>query len=276
MKKRIVSAAAVVLGAAVVVLTATGPCWGMYHPQTGRWLQRDPEDYREGTNLQAYVNGNPTLFSDPTGLGKDDKGKPGDGDKPKPKTWKKAHFLHTIGTYWHDVMYVGHSGMGCEDDAGDVRVYDYVGGASYRAKTREEWVKDQAGACPAGCNFTLEDLLLKLPEDQVGKLCNRLAGRQGMKWDWEGDDGGDNCNSSIVADLKATTDIKVPHERGGDIVARFTEAGFTDRWGRYTVPWLRNNGWVEKETTSKHACTGGGAEPGDPPADGGGSNGGKS
>jgi len=53
MKKRIVSAAAVVLGAAVVVLSAAGPCWGMYHPALGRWLQRDPVGYPDGLNLHA-------------------------------------------------------------------------------------------------------------------------------------------------------------------------------------------------------------------------------
>ena len=68
MKKRIVSAAAVVLGAAAVVLTAAGPCWGMYHPATGRWLQRDPIGYDGGPNVYEYCRGAPAGRADVWGL----------------------------------------------------------------------------------------------------------------------------------------------------------------------------------------------------------------
>jgi len=67
MKKRIVSAAAVVWCAAVVVLSAAGPCWGMYHPQAGRWLQRDPAGYVDGVNASCYGLANPTCWTDPSG-----------------------------------------------------------------------------------------------------------------------------------------------------------------------------------------------------------------
>lgn len=40
----------------------------MYHPQLGRWLQRDPAGYVDGLNLYEYVGGNPIGAVDPSGL----------------------------------------------------------------------------------------------------------------------------------------------------------------------------------------------------------------
>jgi len=39
----------------------------MYHPTLGRWLQRDPVDYRDGMTLYAYVRSAPTGATDPLG-----------------------------------------------------------------------------------------------------------------------------------------------------------------------------------------------------------------
>ncbi len=39
-----------------------------YSPQLGRWLQRDPAGYVDGTNLYQYVMSMPTGFTDPLGL----------------------------------------------------------------------------------------------------------------------------------------------------------------------------------------------------------------
>ena len=38
-----------------------------YSPVIGRYLSRDPFLYREGLNLAEYVNGKPTIATDPTG-----------------------------------------------------------------------------------------------------------------------------------------------------------------------------------------------------------------
>lgn len=67
MKKRTVGAAMLMLGAAVWLLSAAGPAWGMYHPQTGRWLQRDPAGYPDGLHLYEYVRGEPTVLADHQG-----------------------------------------------------------------------------------------------------------------------------------------------------------------------------------------------------------------
>ena len=67
MKKRIVPVV-VLLGVAALVLSAAGPAWGMYHPRTGRWLQRDPTEYADGSaNLYVYASASPAVASDPTG-----------------------------------------------------------------------------------------------------------------------------------------------------------------------------------------------------------------
>ncbi|WP_425267248.1 RHS repeat-associated core domain-containing protein [Aeoliella straminimaris] len=39
-----------------------------YHPQLGRFVNRDPIGYRGGMNLYAYVGGMPTRYTDPMGL----------------------------------------------------------------------------------------------------------------------------------------------------------------------------------------------------------------
>jgi RHS repeat-associated protein len=39
-----------------------------YDPVKGRFLQRDPAEYRSGMNLYEYVRSRPTFFSDPSGL----------------------------------------------------------------------------------------------------------------------------------------------------------------------------------------------------------------
>lgn len=40
----------------------------VYNPETGRWMQRDPAGYVDGSNQYEYVASNPTKYVDPTGL----------------------------------------------------------------------------------------------------------------------------------------------------------------------------------------------------------------
>jgi uncharacterized protein RhaS with RHS repeats len=41
----------------------------MYDPSIGRWIQEDPEGFDAGdANLYRFVNNNPTILTDPTGL----------------------------------------------------------------------------------------------------------------------------------------------------------------------------------------------------------------
>jgi len=42
--------------------------WRVYHPTLGRWLQRDPAGYEDGTHLYAYVYNAPISLLDPSGL----------------------------------------------------------------------------------------------------------------------------------------------------------------------------------------------------------------
>jgi RHS repeat-associated protein len=39
-----------------------------YHQQLGRWVSRDPIEYKDSLNLCEYVSGIPTSFTDPSGL----------------------------------------------------------------------------------------------------------------------------------------------------------------------------------------------------------------
>jgi len=39
-----------------------------YHPTLGRFLQRDPDGYVDGMNLQEYCRSRPTMLTDPSGL----------------------------------------------------------------------------------------------------------------------------------------------------------------------------------------------------------------
>lgn len=41
-------------------------------PWIGRWIQCDPAEFVDGSNLYAFVGGNPIRFSDPSGFGKDE------------------------------------------------------------------------------------------------------------------------------------------------------------------------------------------------------------
>jgi RHS repeat-associated protein len=51
-----------------------------YDPRIGRWLSRDPMEEQAGTNLYAYVEGNPVVRSDPQGLGGVSVGPGGSGE----------------------------------------------------------------------------------------------------------------------------------------------------------------------------------------------------
>ncbi len=44
-----------------------------YDPDTGRYLQRDPRDLADGTNLYAYTGNNPLSFADPTGTSREER-----------------------------------------------------------------------------------------------------------------------------------------------------------------------------------------------------------
>lgn len=39
----------------------------MYHPNLGRFIQRDPLEYADGMNLYEYTRGNPLMHADPNG-----------------------------------------------------------------------------------------------------------------------------------------------------------------------------------------------------------------
>src|SRR5690606_14933309 len=50
-----------------------------YSPHLGRWLQRDPANYRDGISLYQYVASDPTGFVDPFGRDKKRRGGYGTG-----------------------------------------------------------------------------------------------------------------------------------------------------------------------------------------------------
>jgi len=67
MKRQGVRATAVCAVAVGFMLCWAHPARGMYHPQAGRWLQRDPAQYVDGPNLYQYVGGMPTATRDSVG-----------------------------------------------------------------------------------------------------------------------------------------------------------------------------------------------------------------
>lgn len=251
---------------------------GRIDPSGTRWVDYDP-----GTGFRGYAPGNPNLTSGSystaapritgdakTGKAKDDtaKGKndgqhnPPDIQNPPNAVWVKAHFLHSVGTYQHAGIKVGHTGIGCEDKNGQITVFDYVGGKKYQDQTFDAWKRSQSRECDKGCEWGLEDLVLKLTAAEANRFCHRLKGRNNLKWDpkWEGrgNPHGDNCNSSVCYDMGQTTSIDVPEEKASFWWGLVTEAAYYNRWGKFTAPWLRRNGHVSSESTSKHKCTGGG------------------
>jgi hypothetical protein len=251
---------------------------------SSRFTQPDSVgQYRDGMNLYQYVRSAPPNNVDWTGAegqktttgdtkpgkAKDDKGTnpndPPDKTDPANDTWVKARFLHSVGTYKHEGVKVGHTGIGCEDKNGAITVFDYVGNATYRQKTLDEWKDDQSGECDKGCKWKLEDLLLKLDAKEANRLCNRVQKRTGLTWDWSGRGGnyGDNCNSVVCYDMGQSTSIAVPEEPASWL-ALFTAAAYYNRWGEFTAPWLRRHGYVTSETSAEYECTGGGAGAGRP------------
>jgi RHS repeat-associated protein len=41
-----------------------------YDPSTGKFIQRDPQGYLDGTNMYVYTANNPLVFTDPYGMDK--------------------------------------------------------------------------------------------------------------------------------------------------------------------------------------------------------------
>ena len=56
------------LAAIAVALVLASEAGAVYHPTLGRFLQRDPDGYRAGSALYAYVRSAPTHGLDPSGL----------------------------------------------------------------------------------------------------------------------------------------------------------------------------------------------------------------
>ncbi len=52
----------------LMVAVFTGEAHAIFDPGTGRWLQRDPIGYVDGTNLCQYARSSPIRFNDPSGL----------------------------------------------------------------------------------------------------------------------------------------------------------------------------------------------------------------
>ena len=53
---------------AAICILLSNISFGMYDPQPGRFMQRDPLGYIDGQNLYEYVLGNPVSYSDALGL----------------------------------------------------------------------------------------------------------------------------------------------------------------------------------------------------------------
>ena len=263
-----------------------------YNFALGRWLSRDPTGYADGMSLYEYVKSMPCDATDafgeitPAQFGPGSIGRIGYSSAPAPsakgkpqsksgggagsrnsRDWTKAHFLHTAGTYRHSGVMVGHTAIGCERRTGEVDVFDYIGGEKYRGpKTLDWWIDDQSKQCPKGCKFTFEDLLLSLSHEEVNMFCNRLDARNDLSWDksWIGRGGeyGHNCTSAVCEDMAATTSIKVEEVEvpgiGSALEGIFTDANYYNRWGKYTMEWLRAKKKVVSEKTEERDCIGGG------------------
>ena len=58
----------VLLTSIILLLVLVPDASAFYHPQAGRWIQRDPEGYVDGMSLYEYVQSGPLVFVDPKGL----------------------------------------------------------------------------------------------------------------------------------------------------------------------------------------------------------------
>jgi uncharacterized protein RhaS with RHS repeats len=76
---------------------------GMYDPQHGRWLQRDPAGYVDGMNLYEYVNSKPTIADDPLGLYFGGGGLPKGLREPPPVPWTPQPDPVTLASLTYDV-----------------------------------------------------------------------------------------------------------------------------------------------------------------------------
>lgn len=57
-----------ILSAFLTTLLASAPALAVYSPELGRWRQRDPIGYADGTNVYQYVQARPVVALDPLGL----------------------------------------------------------------------------------------------------------------------------------------------------------------------------------------------------------------
>jgi len=59
---------AILLTSFAALLAVIPDASAFYHPQAGRWIQRDPEGYVDGMSLYEYVQSGPITKVDPLGL----------------------------------------------------------------------------------------------------------------------------------------------------------------------------------------------------------------